>query len=65
MTDKYLKYDEKIEVAKEEGVKAYKFLNDKVYNPIKDNFFVIYDQSTNYITFMINLISEKYSSNKT
>jgi hypothetical protein len=49
-TDKYIKYEEKIEnaretieSAKDKTVKLYGYLNDKVYNPLKDNLIVIYD----------------------
>ena len=61
VTDKYVNYDEKLELAKTNGLKAYRFLNDKIYSPLRENFFVIYDQSTNYITFMINTISDRFS----
>ena len=42
-TDKYIKYEEKIEFAKATTIKAYTFFNDKVYSPLKENFYVIYD----------------------
>lgn len=58
MTDKYIHYDEKIQTMKEGSVKLYRFLNDKVYCPLKNNLIVIYDQSTNYISFMIKVLKE-------
>lgn len=43
---------------KEGGVKLYKFLNDKLYNPLKNNLYVIYDQSSNMISFCIKILKE-------
>jgi glycerol-3-phosphate O-acyltransferase len=58
LTDKYIHYDEKYQTAKEKSVQLYKFLNDKVYSPLRKNIIVIYDQSTNYISFMVKVIQE-------
>jgi hypothetical protein len=64
-TDKYIKYEEKYEVAKEKGVKLYRFLNEKVYHPLKDNIFIVYDEATNYISFMIKAFSETWLEQQT
>jgi hypothetical protein len=36
-----------------------------VYSPVKENFFVIYDQSTNYLSFVIDLISDQLKDHQT
>ena len=64
-TDKYIDYEEKFELAKEKGVKLYRFLNDKVYSPLRDNIYVFYDQSTDYVSFMIKKFSEQWTENQT
>ena len=43
MSDQYVHYDEKYKVVKDNSVKLYKFLNDKIYCPLKKNLIVIYD----------------------
>jgi len=42
-TDKYVHYDEKVEMAKEGTVKLYRFISDKIVNPVKENIIVMYD----------------------
>jgi hypothetical protein len=64
-TDKYIDYEEKYDLAKEKGIKLYRFLNEKVYHPLKENIFFIYDQSSNYISFMIKKFSENWSEQQT
>jgi len=64
VTDKYIKYDEKFEMAKERSIKAYRYFNDKIYNPIKENLIVFYDASSNYISVMVKLVSETFIQNQ-
>jgi len=58
ISDKFIHYDEKFEMAKEGAMKTYAFVNDKVYGPLKENFLILYDQSTHYIAVLINIIKE-------
>ena len=58
MTDKIIHYDERVQQVKEGGVKLYRFLNDKLYNPLKNNLYVIYDQGSNIISFFVKVLSE-------
>ena len=57
MTDAYINYDEKFEVAWENGAKLYRFLNDKT-STLRQNIFVAIDKSRNYITLFVQFISE-------
>lgn len=43
MTDKYINYDEKFELMREKGINAFKFVNDRVYIPLKENLYVFID----------------------
>ena len=43
MSDQFVHYDEKYQVVKDKSVSLYKFLNDKIYCPLKKNLIVIYD----------------------
>jgi len=61
MTDKYVHYDDKYETVKDGSVKVYRYLNDKVYNPLLENLYVIYDQSSDYYSFMLKVIKEHQS----
>jgi hypothetical protein len=56
VTDSYIHYDEKYHQVKEGSVKLYRYLNDKLYNPLKNNLYVIYDQGSNMISFFIKVI---------
>ncbi len=40
-------------------VQLYKFINDRVYTPIKSNLYVIYDRSTQMLSFMMQVVIEK------
>ncbi len=60
VTDRYINYEDKFEKTVDNGAKLYRFLNNKVYSPLKDNFYVVYDQTTGYISFMIKFISESF-----
>lgn len=33
-------------------------MNDKVYSPLKTQFYVIYDKSTNYISLFVKVLKE-------
>lgn len=37
----------------------YKFFNDRVYTPLKSNLYVIYDQSTQIMSFLMEVVLEK------
>lgn len=58
LTDQYIHYDKRVEEVKNGSVKLYHFLNDKLYNPLKNNLYVIYDQGSNYISFMVKILKE-------
>ena len=58
MTDQYLHYDEKLQQAKESGVKLYRYLNDKVVNPLKENLYVIIDEGSKIVSFVIQVLQE-------
>lgn len=65
ITDKYINYDEKYVMAKEKCIQLCKFLEDQVYNPIKENFFIIYNKSTNSISFVIKLLNDQFNERQT
>lgn len=46
MTDKYINYDEKFELMREKGILAFKFVNDRVYIPLKENLYIFIDQGS-------------------
>jgi len=56
MTDQYVHYDETLEVVKDKGVTIYKYVNDNVLDPIKNNIYLI--QTTSYYSFMMNILKE-------
>lgn len=62
ITDKYVHYDKRYEEIKQGSKKLYRFLNDKLYNPVKNNLYVIYDQSSNYISFFVKILQEHQSN---
>jgi len=53
LTDPYVRYDEKVDSVKKKSVELYRYLNDKLYTPLKNKFYVIYDQSSTVISFFI------------
>ena len=61
MTDKYVHYDDKYETVKGGSVKVYRYLNDKVYNPLRENLYVIYDEASDYYSFMVKVIKEHHA----
>lgn len=58
MTDPYVRYDEKVDSVKKKSVELYRYLNDKLYTPLKNKFYVIYDQSSTVISFFIQVLQE-------
>ncbi len=47
------------EQVREGKVQLYKFFNDRVYSPLMSNLYVIYDCSTQILTFMMQVVIEK------
>jgi hypothetical protein len=60
-TDKYVHYDDKVEFARDSSVRVYKYVNEGIYNPLKNNLYVIYDTTTGYYSFMVNVIKEHHA----
>ena len=58
VTDPYVHYDEQVQKCVQGGTKAFNFANDKVYNPLKENMIIMYDQSTNYLSLMLKIYKE-------
>jgi hypothetical protein len=56
--DQIVHFDEKAEVIFAHSAKVYTYLNDKVYYPLRDKFLIIYEQGTDYISFLIKVLSE-------
>lgn len=40
------------------SIKLYKFLNEKVYGPLKQQLYVLYDQSSNYFSFFVQVLKD-------
>jgi hypothetical protein len=64
VTDRYINYEDKLEKTVENGAKLYRFLNTNVYSPLKENFYVVYDQSKGYISFMVKFVSEHFAEHQ-
>jgi hypothetical protein len=58
ITDKFVHYEDKYEFAKDNSVKIYKYVNESVYNPLKNNLYVIYDTTSGYYSFVVNVLKE-------
>jgi hypothetical protein len=58
ITDKYVHYEDKYELAKDGSVRVYRYVNESVYNPLKNNLYVIYDTTTEYYSFMVKVLKE-------
>jgi hypothetical protein len=56
MTDSYLHYDEKLDFVKDNGVKIYKYVNENVIDPLRNNLYLI--QSGSMYSFMMNIIKD-------
>lgn len=57
-TDKYIHYEERAKQVIENSEKIYKFMNDKVYSPLKTQFYVIVDKTTNLISVFVKVLKE-------
>lgn len=51
-------YEEKYDVVKDKSISIYKFVNEKVYDPFRDNLYVIYDKTNDYYSFMVKVLKE-------
>eukprot|EP00347_Sterkiella_histriomuscorum_P014547 403360459 len=58
VTDKYIHYEERAKQVLENSEKIYRFMNDKVYSPLKTQFYVIYDKTTNIIQVFVKVLKE-------
>ncbi len=58
MADPYIGFEKKFSLLQEESLRIYKFLNDRVYFPLKENLIVIQDKSDKYISFLIKVMKE-------
>jgi hypothetical protein len=56
ITDQYVHYDSTLEVVKDKGVNIYKYVNENVIDPLMNNIYLI--QTTNYYSFMMNILKE-------
>ena len=58
----YQQIQERIQVLEDKvhdgSVQLYRFFNDRVYTPLKSNLYVIYDRSTNMLSFLIEVLLE-------
>ena len=50
--------EKRVKSTADQSVELYKYMNDKVYCPLKNNVYVIYDQGSKYISVMIEVIKE-------
>lgn len=58
LTDKYIHYEERAKQVVENSEKLYRFMNDKVYSPLKTQFYVMYDKTTNIIQVFVKVLKE-------
>lgn len=58
MTDKFVKYDEKLELVKEKGIQVYKYVHENVVDTLKENLYIIQDLSSNAFSFMMKVIKD-------
>ena len=61
LTNPYLQYQERAVLVKDSSLQAINYFNDKIYFPLKENLFVIYDKTTNVISFMFKVFAEHQS----
>ena len=59
LQDRVKTLDDQVRAGK---VQLYKFFNDRVYTPLKSNLYVIYDGSTQILTFMMQVVIEKQTA---
>ena len=53
--ERFKTLDEKV---RDNKVQLYKFFNDRVYTPVKSNLYVIYDRSTQVLSFLMEVVHE-------
>ena len=55
LQERFNNLDEKV---RDNSVELYKFFNDRVYTPVKSNLYVIYDRSTQVLSFLMQVVNE-------
>lgn len=55
LQERFKVLDDKV---RDNSVQLYKFFNDKVYTPVKSNLYVIYDRSTQVLSFLMEVVLE-------
>ena len=55
LQDRFKVLDDKV---RDNSVQLYKFFNDRVYTPVKSNLYVIYDRSTQVLSFLMEVVHE-------
>ena len=53
-----MNYEEKGALLKEKGIEVYKFVNEKVVDPLRANLYVIKDIPSNLYSFMIQVVQD-------
>jgi hypothetical protein len=61
LTDQYVKYDQKVELLKNQSIDFANFVNDRVYFPMREKIVFIYDEASQYISFMVQIFAEHQS----
>ncbi len=61
LTDDYVQYDKNLDILKTQSFKMYKFMNDRVYFPLRENLIMIYDSTQDYVSFLIRIAKEHQS----
>ena len=56
--DENLEVSKKVKQAQEEGVRLYKFVSEKVYNPMMENLYLLYDQAGKYFSLFMKVVQE-------
>ena len=57
-TDQYIHYEERAKQLVENSEKVYHFMNDKVYSPLKNQFYVMVDKTTKGIQVFVKVLKE-------
>ena len=57
-TAAYQRFQVLEEQVRDGSIQLYRFLSDRVYTPIKSNFYVIYDRSTQVLSFLMEVVLE-------
>lgn len=66
LTDAFVNFDDRLKELKEGSTKLYTIFTDKLYTPLKDNvltplkanLYVLYDQSSHYVSFFFQVLKE-------